>query len=111
MPTYEYKCTECDERFEVEQSIHDEPLTTLPGEKHEHRLKKVFSPVGIAFKGDGFYRNDARTSSKSTSDGAGTDSPTKVSKDDVAAASSATSDTKSTSDTKKTPGKSGASSA
>ena len=79
MPTYEYKCTECNERFEVEQSIHDDPLTTLPGKKHEHQLKKVFSPVGIAFKGDGFYRNDARVSSSGTSDSAKADAPTKVS--------------------------------
>lgn len=86
MPTYEYKCTECGERFEVEQSIHDDPLTTLPGKKHEHQLKKVFSPVGIAFKGDGFYRNEARGSSGSSDDGTKADAPTKVSKDDVAAA-------------------------
>ena len=87
MPTYEYKCTECNERFEVEQSIHDDPLTTLPGKKHEHQLKKVFSPVGIAFKGDGFYRNDARVSSSGTSDSSKADAPTKVSKADAAAAS------------------------
>ncbi len=89
MPTYEYKCTECNERFEVEQSIHDDPLTTLPGKKHEHQLKKVFSPVGIAFKGDGFYRNDARGSSSTTADNgeaAKADAPTKVSKADVKAA-------------------------
>jgi len=88
MPTYEYKCTECNERFEVEQSIHDDALTTLPGKKHEHQLKKVFSPVGIAFKGDGFYRNDARSSSASSGDSAGSDTPTKVSKEDVSAAAS-----------------------
>ncbi len=87
MPTYEYKCTECNERFEVEQSIHDDPLTTLPGKKHEHQLKKVFSPVGIAFKGDGFYRNDARVSSSSTTESTKADAPTKVSKADAAAAS------------------------
>ena len=104
MPTYEYKCTECNERFEVEQSIHDDPLTTLPGsKKHEHQLKKVFSPVGIAFKGDGFYRNDARVSKKSTTDSSKADAPTKVSKADAAAASGdkkASSDRKASSDKK-----------
>ena len=80
MPTYEYKCTECDERFEIEQSIKDNTLKTLPGEDHKHQLKKIFSPVGIAFKGDGFYRNDAR--GKKASASASTDkAPTKVSSD------------------------------
>ena len=63
MPTYEYKCTECDERFEIEQSIQEDTLTVLAGDDHQHQLKKLFSPVGISFKGDGFYRNDARSSS------------------------------------------------
>ena len=88
MPTYEYKCTECNERFEVEQSIHDDALTSLPGENHEHQLRKVFSPVGIAFKGDGFYRNDARGSSSSSGKDGGGDAPTKVSKEEASAASS-----------------------
>jgi len=80
MPIYEYKCTECDERFEIEQSIKDNTLKTLPGEDHKHQLKKLFSPVGIAFKGDGFYRNDARGKKASTS--VSTDkAPTKVSSD------------------------------
>lgn len=91
MPTYEYKCTECNERFEVEQSIHDDPLTSLPGKKHEHQLKKVFSPVGISFRGDGFYRNDARSSGGSSAENGNGDSPTKVSKEDVKAAKSETS--------------------
>jgi putative FmdB family regulatory protein len=66
MPTYEYKCTECIDRFDIEQPIADNPLTSLEGcsmaANGEHRLKKVFSSIGIAFKGDGFYRNDARRS-------------------------------------------------
>ena len=67
MPTYEYKCTECTDRFEIEQSIHEDALTTLTGDDHEHKLKKVFSPVGIAFRGDGFYKNDSRSSKKASS--------------------------------------------
>jgi len=114
MPTYEYKCTECNERFEVEQSIHDDALTSLPGAKHEHQLKKVFSPVGIAFKGDGFYRNDARSAGSSSGDSSNESAPTKVSKDDVAAASSGSSsnDTSTTKDsTKNSPKKKADSSA
>lgn len=80
MPTYEYKCTTCEERFEIEQSIKEDTLETLPGDDHQHQLKKVFSPVGISFKGDGFYRNDARggsSASAKTEDKA----PTKVNSD------------------------------
>ena len=80
MPTYEYKCTECDERFEIEQSMKAKTLKTLPGEDHKHQLKKIFSPVGIAFKGDGFYRNDAR-GKKSSTTAAEEKAPTKVNSD------------------------------
>jgi putative FmdB family regulatory protein len=58
MPTYEYACTECGDRTEVVQSIADEPLTTCT--VCGGRLRKVFSPVGIVFKGSGFYRTDSR---------------------------------------------------
>lgn len=80
MPTYEYKCTTCDERFEIEQSIKEDTLKTLPGDDHKHQLKKIFSPVGIAFKGEGFYRNDARGKKSSTST-ASEKAPTKVNSD------------------------------
>jgi putative FmdB family regulatory protein len=69
MPIYQYKCTVCADRFEVEQPITAEPLATLPGcHEGEHRLKKVFSPIGIAFRGSGFYRNEARSGSKTGAD-------------------------------------------
>ena len=58
MPTYEYACTEYGDRTEVVQSIADEPLTTCT--VCGGRLRKVFSPVGIVFKGSGFYRTDSR---------------------------------------------------
>jgi putative FmdB family regulatory protein len=58
MPTYEYACTECGDRTEVVQSISDTPLTTCT--VCGGRLRKVFSPVGIVFKGSGFYRTDSR---------------------------------------------------
>jgi putative FmdB family regulatory protein len=58
MPTYEYACTECGKHIEVVQSMSDAPLTTcaICG----GRLRKVFSPIGIVFKGSGFYRTDSR---------------------------------------------------
>ena len=58
MPTYEYACTECGDRTEVVQSISDAPLTTCT--VCGGQLRKVFSPVGIVFKGSGFYRTDSR---------------------------------------------------
>ena len=90
MPTYEYKCTTCEERFEIEQSIKEDTLETLPGDDHEHQLKKVFSPVGISFKGDGFYRNDARGSSSSSSSSS-EKAPTKVNSDGTKADTKASS--------------------
>ncbi|HEX8802670.1 MAG TPA: FmdB family zinc ribbon protein [Acidimicrobiales bacterium] len=63
MPTYEYRCKECGEHLEVVQSFRDDPLTECP--RCAGTLKKVFQPVGIAFKGNGFYRNDSRSGRKS----------------------------------------------
>lgn len=61
MPTYEYACRSCSEHYEIVQSFMDEPPTTCGA--CGGPLRKVFSPVGIAFKGSGFYRNDSRTGS------------------------------------------------
>ena len=61
MPTYQYRCTECGGQLEAVQKFTDDPLTV-----HEDcggRLRKVFSPVGIVFKGSGFYRTDSRKGS------------------------------------------------
>lgn len=60
MPTYEYACTECGEQSEVIQKFTDDPLTVCTA--CGGRLRKLFSPVGIVFKGSGFYRNDSRAS-------------------------------------------------
>jgi putative FmdB family regulatory protein len=64
MPTYEYECQSCHERVEAVQKFTDSALTTCQlcgGE-----LRKVFSAVGIVFKGSGFYKNDSRGTTKST---------------------------------------------
>ncbi|MFJ5709615.1 FmdB family zinc ribbon protein [Streptomyces sp. NPDC093105] len=65
MPTYQYQCTECGEGLEAVQKFTDDALTECPA--CHGRLKKVFSAVGIVFKGSGFYRNDSRGSSSSSS--------------------------------------------
>ncbi|MFH9064541.1 FmdB family zinc ribbon protein [Streptomyces coeruleorubidus] len=64
MPTYQYQCTACGEGLEAVQKFTDDALTECPSCKG--RLKKVFSAVGIVFKGSGFYRNDSRGSSSSS---------------------------------------------
>lgn len=73
MPTYSYACTMCDHRFDVRQSFSDDPLTDCP-ECFDGRLRKVIHPVGIAFKGSGFYKTDSKSSSKPGTSSAGGDS-------------------------------------
>ena len=97
VPTYQYACTACGEQLEVVQKFTDEPLTVCPA--CDGRLRKVFSAVGVVFKGSGFYRTDSRVSAnggskngKSTeSAGAGSDTS------DSGSASSASSDASSSS--------------
>ncbi|WP_433889922.1 FmdB family zinc ribbon protein [Streptomyces sp. CA-111067] len=61
MPTYQYQCTECGEGLEVVQKFSDDALTVCPN--CSGRLRKIFSAVGVVFKGSGFYRTDSRGSS------------------------------------------------
>src|SRR5260370_18817805 len=63
VPTYQYTCTECGEPVEAVQKFTDAPLTVCAA--CGGRLRKVFSPVGIVFKGSGFYRTDSRNGSSS----------------------------------------------
>ncbi len=58
MPVYTYECEDCGERFEARQSFNDEPLTVCP--TCEGKLYRVIQPVGIVFKGSGFYVTDSR---------------------------------------------------
>jgi putative FmdB family regulatory protein len=62
VPTYQYACTDCAERLEAVQKFSDDPLTVCPS--CGGKLRKVFSPVGIVFKGSGFYRTDSRADRK-----------------------------------------------
>jgi len=65
MPTYTYHCDNCGVRFDQFQKFTDEPLTVCP-ECNEPTLRKVFQPVGIVFKGKGFYATDNRSPSGQT---------------------------------------------
>jgi putative FmdB family regulatory protein len=83
VPTYQYVCTACGERSEVVQKFTDDPLTTCVA--CGGRLRKVFSAVGIVFKGTGFYRTDSRAAAKEPAAAAqkqnGSDAGTKKSGD------------------------------
>ena len=64
MPTYGYRCSKCGHQFEIVQRITDEPLTACP--KCQGKLSKMLYPVGISFKGSGFYTTDYKGSGKSS---------------------------------------------
>lgn len=64
MPTYQYQCTECGNGLEAVQKFTDDALTVCPA--CNGRLRKIYSAVGVVFKGSGFYRTDSRSSSSST---------------------------------------------
>ena len=66
MPTYGYRCGNCGHEFEIHQRMSDEPLQTCP--KCQGKLTKILYPVGISFKGSGFYTTDYKGSTK-TGDG------------------------------------------
>lgn len=97
MPTYEYRCKSCDHQLEVQQAFTDDPLTECP--ECQGPLRKVYGNVGISFKGSGFYKNDARGSSKAPAkaDAAGDSSKSDSSSSD------SSSDTASTTTEKKAP--------
>ena len=65
MPIYEYACTACGERTEARQSFSDPPLEECP--HCGGKLRKLYSPVGIVFKGSGFYATDSKKKSDSGS--------------------------------------------
>ena len=103
MPTYQYACTACGHRFEAVQSFSDASLTDCP--ECAGRLRKVFSSVGIVFKGSGFYRTDSRSgangsgkadSSGSSSAEGGSSTSTETKKSDSGSTTSGTSGSSST---------------
>lgn len=87
MPMYSYKCKDCGEAFDIRQEFTDSSLTECP--RCGGTLRKLFSSVGITFKGSGFYRTDSRADSGSGS--AGSSSPSTSSSDAGGSASSSTS--------------------
>ena len=114
MPTYQYTCTDCGEPVEAVQKFTDAPLTVCAA--CGGRLRKVFSPVGIVFKGSGFYRTDSRNGSSASAPAAKdkdkVSSDSSSSSSESSASSSNGSDSKSAAkktETASTPSKSSAS--
>jgi putative FmdB family regulatory protein len=100
MPTYDYACTECGDRTEVVRSFSDAPPTTCT--VCGGLLRKVFSPVGIVFKGSGFYRTDSRGKpSTPKADGGGDKDKSKKAADNSSASKVSSSDGASSSSTTK----------
>ena len=89
MPTYEYACTDCGERLEVVQRFSDDPLTVCP--VCSGPLRKVFSAVGVVFKGSGFYKTDSRSSGTSKTEPAkksdGAETPAKTAAESTSSSS------------------------
>ena len=78
MPIYTYRCENCGVQFEKHQTFAEQPLTRCP-ECNKKALRKVYTPVGIVFKGSGFYSTDHRSPSgagRSSSKNSDTDKKT-----------------------------------
>ena len=101
MPTYQYACTACGERLEAVQSFSDAPLTECPA--CGGALRKVFSAVGVVFKGSGFYKTDSRSTPASETKSE-TKSESKSSGDASTSTSSGSSQSSSSSTPKKDSG-------
>lgn len=103
MPTYSYRCTECENAFDIQQSFTDDTLTDCPvcGGK----LRKVFSPVGVTFNGSGFYRTDSRAKTGSSGSGSGSSSSSSSSSDSSSSGSSSGSSNGSSSPAPSSPAK------
>ncbi|HNP71031.1 MAG TPA: zinc ribbon domain-containing protein [Kouleothrix sp.] len=101
MPTYVYACDSCGSQFEQFQSFKDDPLRTCPS--CAGAVRRVFQPVGIVFKGSGWYITDSRKSSSATvgaeEAAAKPESKSESSSGDTAAKPAPASTTKSSSET------------
>ena len=67
MPTYDYKCDNCKNTFELFQSMKEDPITLCPECGHNTLKKMISMPAGLIFKGSGFYLTDYAKKNSSTS--------------------------------------------
>ncbi len=105
MPTYLYKFLDTGTTIEVQQSFTDDALTEAinPADGLMHPVKKVFTPVGVTFKGGGFYKNDARGSSSTTTPSSSSESPASSSTSPSSDSSSSSTSAASTASSTPTP--------
>jgi putative FmdB family regulatory protein len=91
VPTYSYRCANCDFAFDQHQAFTDDSLTLCPN-CGEAQLRKVFNAIGVSFKGSGFYRTDSRAKpgAQSGNHGHGASGPDKAAAKSGAEKSSAT---------------------
>ena len=99
MPTYVYKFVDTGETIEVQQGFHDENLTEIahPDSGEVLPVKKVFTPVGVTFKGSGFFKTDNRGKKSATSTAPSSTKDSGSSSSDTSSSSSAKSDSSSSS--------------
>ena len=100
MPTYVYRCNDCDYTFEARQRMSDAPLTNCP-DCEEGEVRRVINPVGIVFKGSGFYVTDARSGKNGSGETAS--APKTPSTDTAESSSESSAKSESTSSTSETP--------
>jgi putative FmdB family regulatory protein len=74
MPTYQYACADCGHEFEAFQTFSEASLTVCPECKGE--VRKIYSAVGVVFKGSGFYKTDSAKTTTSNSSPAPAPAPT-----------------------------------
>lgn len=113
MPTYEYSCETCSSLFDFDQPFSDDSLTKCPGKRKggpitdactspgKGKVAKVFGAVGIAFKGDGFYKNDHGAGAKSKKASTASDSSSSSSSSETSSSSESSSSDSKKSETKK----------
>ena len=103
MPTYVYKFVDTGETIEVQQGFHDDNLTEIahPDTGEVLPVKKVFTPVGITFKGSGFFKTDNRGKKSSTTTASSSSDSSNTSGDTSGSGSGDTSSTKAESTSKK----------
>jgi predicted nucleic acid-binding Zn ribbon protein len=105
MPTYVYKFIDTGETIEVQQAFTDDALTHAehPESGERLRVKKVFTPVGVTFKGGGFYKTDSRGGKSKSSASSSTSPSTESSSSSSSTTSSSSGDSGSSSATPAAP--------
>jgi putative FmdB family regulatory protein len=87
VPTYSYRCANCDFAFDQYQAFTDNSLTVCPN-CSQSQLRKVFNSIGVSFTGSGFYRNDSRAETSKSSSGSSSESTSGSSSESTSATKS-----------------------